>query len=228
MLPGTYVDVVQSMGATPILLPHTQANSGALFQILDGLILSGGGDIQPDLYQGSMHHTVYGTNEDRDEFEFNLAKLALQSEIPVLGICRGMQMLTVASGGSLVVHVPEVYGDRVAHRLEHPSRPTPHDVFLTPNTRLAEILGAQTMSIVSWHHQSVQAVPAGWRLAAQAADGVIEAIEHLHHPWMFALQWHPEMSADHPGHQQLFQAFVSACARSEKSFSKSQTRVVIE
>lgn len=220
MLPGAYVDAVQSMGGTPILLPPNQTRPETLFQILDGLVLSGGGDIHPDLYNGEAHHTVYGTDEDRDSFEFTLAKLALTATIPVLGICRGMQMLTVASGGTLVVHVPEVYGDRVAHRLDHPRRPTPHEIFLTPNTRLVDILAAQTMSIVSWHHQSAQTVPSGWRLAAQASDGVIEAIEHLHHPWMFALQWHPEMSADHPAHQRLFRAFVSAA-------QEQKTKVVV-
>jgi putative glutamine amidotransferase len=224
LLPGTYVDAVQTAGGTPILLPPNQPNPEDLFQALDGLIFSGGGDINPDLYEGSPHHTIYGTDEDRDTFELALSHLALKSTIPVLGICRGMQMLTVASGGQLVAHVPEVYGDQIAHRLDHPRRPTPHDVFVMPESRLAEILGTHAFSIVSWHHQSARSVPLGWRLAAQSHDGVIEALEHLQHPWMMALQWHPELSAEHSAHQQLFEAFVAA-ARGEFSHTSMNHQV---
>lgn len=224
LLPGTYVDAVQAAGGTPILLPPNQPHPEALLNVLDGLVLSGGGDINPDLYEGLPHHSIYGTDEDRDTFEFALTQVALKSTIPVLGICRGMQMLTVASGGSLVAHVPEVYGDRIPHRLDHPRRPIPHEVFLTPESRLAEILGTEALSIVSWHHQAARSVPLGWRLAAQAADGVIEALEHLQHPWMMALQWHPEMSADHPAHQRLFKSFVMA-ARGELSNSPVKNQV---
>ncbi len=212
ILPGTYVDAVQAAGGTAILLPPS-SQTQRLIDTLDGLIFSGGGDIHPALYDGEMHPTIYGTDDDRDQFEFHLAKRAIASNIPVLGICRGMQILTVASGGQLVPHMPDVYGDLVVHRLDHPRRPIEHDVLITPETRLNEILEVEAMPIVSWHHQAAQSVPMGWRLAAQAADGSIEALEHEQHPWMLALQWHPELSATHPAHQRLFQAFVEAAGR---------------
>lgn len=214
-LPGTYVDAVQAAGGTPILLPPNQPDLRQILAILDGLILPGGGDISPTLYGGMAHPTIYSVDPDRDEFEFSLAKLALTASIPVLGICRGMQMLNVASGGDLVTHVPEIYGTAIAHRLDHPRRPTQHEVDILPESRLATILGTTQATIVTWHHQAVRNLPIEWKVVAKASDGVIEAIEHQHHPWMFALQWHPEMSSQDPAHQRLFQAFVEA-ARGRK------------
>jgi len=207
-LPGTYVDAVQLAGGTPILLPPNQPEQ--ILNILDGLIFTGGGDINPVLYGGEAHPTVYAVDPDRDEFELALAKLALTSQIPILGICRGMQVLNVATGGDLVSHVPEVYGDAVAHRLDHPRRPTQHDVQVFSTSRLAQILGTETLTIVTWHHQAVRTFSTCWQLAAQASDGLIEALEHQHHPWAIALQWHPEMSAQDPAHLKLFQSLVEA------------------
>jgi putative glutamine amidotransferase len=209
-LPKTYVDAVQAAGGTPILLPPNQPDPRQILQILDGLIFPGGGDINPILYGGMPHSTIYSVDSDRDDFEFALAKLALTASIPVLGICRGMQMLNVASGGDLVTHVPEIYGSDIAHRLDHPRRPTQHEVDILPESRLAGILGTTEATIVTWHHQAVRNLSIDWNVAAKAPDGLIEAIEHQRHPWMFALQWHPEMSAQDPAHQRLFQAFIDA------------------
>lgn len=213
-LPGTYVDAIQAAGGTPILLPPNQPDPACLLDILDGLVFSGGGDINPMLYHGESHPTIYAVDPDRDEFELTLAKLALTREIPVLGICRGMQMLNVASGGDLIAHVPEVYGEEIEHRLDHPRRPTQHEVSIEPNSRLATILGTAEAEIVSWHHQAVQTFPSVWQVVAHASDGLVEALEHRQHPWMVALQWHPEMSSQDPAHQRLFQAFVEAAQKS--------------
>lgn len=211
VLPGTYIDAVQSSGGNPILLPPTQTDPESLLTVLDGLILSGGGDIHPIHYNGEDHPTVYGIDDDRDSFEITLAKLALLKGIPVLGICRGMQVLTVATGGNLIQHVPEVYGDAIDHRLDHPRRPIPHDIEVLPESRLSQLLEATHLNIVSWHHQAVREFSSDWKLAARSSDGVIEAIEHQTHPWAIALQWHPELSMNDPAHQRFFQAFISAC-----------------
>jgi putative glutamine amidotransferase len=215
-LPGAYVDAVQLAGGSPILLPPNQPNQ--ILNILDGLIFTGGGDINPVLYGGEAHPTIYGVDPDRDEFELALAKRALTTQIPILGICRGMQILNVATGGDLVPHVPDLYGDAisstcpqgVAHRLDHPRRPTQHDVQVFSDSRLAQILGTEALTIVTWHHQAVRTFSTDWQLAAQAFDGLVEALEHQHHPWAIALQWHPEMSAQDPAHVRLFQALVEA------------------
>ncbi|MGA7933940.1 MAG: gamma-glutamyl-gamma-aminobutyrate hydrolase family protein [Kovacikia sp.] len=219
-LPGAYVDAVQQAGGVPILLPPNQPDPVRILDILDGLIFSGGGDIDPQLYGGSHHATVYLVDSERDEFELILAKQALISRIPTLGICRGMQMLSVASGAELVTHVPETYGEAIAHRLEHPRRPIPHDVQVQPESQLARIVGKTDITVVSWHHQAVKTVPDIWKIAAYAADGLVEALEHPQHPWMLTVQWHPELSPEDPVHQSLFQALVKAAGSYSDSKSK--------
>jgi len=214
-LPGSYVDAVQLAGGIPVLLPPNQPDIDRLLDIVDGLVFSGGGDIDPVLYGGDHHPTVYLIDPERDEFELALAKGAIASTIPTLGICRGMQVLSVATGGALVPHVPDVYGETIAHRLDHPRRPIPHPVQVQPESRLAAIVGKTDISVVSWHHQAVKTVPDCWQIAAYAADGLVEALEHCQHPWMVAVQWHPELSPEDPVHQRLFEAFVQA-AKGEK------------
>ncbi len=212
-LPGPYIDAVQLAGGIPILLPPNQPAPDQLLAIVDGLIFSGGGDIDPALYGGEHHPTIYLVDAERDTFELALAKAAIDSHIPVLGICRGMQILSVASGAELITHVPDVYGETIHHRLDHPRRPIGHAVQVSPTSRLATMLGESEIAVVSWHHQAIKTVPDGWTVTAQAADGLIEALEYRQHPWLFAVQWHPELSPDDPVHQRLFQALVAAASR---------------
>ncbi|HEY9884691.1 MAG TPA: gamma-glutamyl-gamma-aminobutyrate hydrolase family protein [Thermosynechococcaceae cyanobacterium] len=211
-LPGAYLDAVQQVGGVPILLPPHQAPLDRLLEKIDGFILAGGGDIAPSLYGGAHHPTIYSVDAERDAFEFALAKAALAKQIPVLGICRGMQMLSVASGAALIPHVPDVYGDAIAHRLDLPRRPTPHPLQLEANSRLAALMQAVHIDVMSWHHQAVKTLPSGWRVAAQATDGLLEAIECEHHPWAIGVQWHPELSPHDPAHQKLFRALILAAA----------------
>lgn len=220
-LQAAYVDAVQRAGGIPILLPPNQLDPSRIFDVVDGLILSGGGDINPNLYGGDSHPQVYSINAERDEFELALAKLALKADIPVLGICRGMQMLNVASGGNLVIHVPDIYGLNVNHRLDNPRQPIEHSINIEPTSRLAEILGTTTTTVISWHHQSVQNVAEGWRGVAYAGDGVVEAIECEYHPWMLAVQWHPEMSPRGSIQSRIFQNFVQTAAAHFRSYRKS-------
>ncbi len=212
-LPSAYLDPVRAAGGVPILLTPGESDLARLLNVLDGIVFSGGGDIEPEQYGGQPHHAVYAVDPERDEFDLALAKLVLQSNLPILGICRGMQVLNVASGGNLVVHICDRYGTEILHRTEQPRHPVEHVVQVQPASRLAKILGQTEMPIVSWHHQAVDRLAAGWQVVASAADGVIEAIEHQHHPWAIALQWHPELSAEAPWHQRLFQALVDAAAQ---------------
>ncbi len=212
-LPGAYVDAVQLAGGVPILLPPNQPDPARILDVVDGLIFSGGGDIEPELYGGAHHSTIYLVDEERDSFELELAKQVLSANVPTLGICRGMQVLNVATGGTLITHVPEVYGDSIAHRLDHPRRPIPHDVQVKLDSRLGAIVGQAEIGVVSWHHQAVKEVPDCWRVSASAADGLVEALEHQEHPWLVAVQWHPELSPEDPIHQSLFQTLVEVAAR---------------
>ena len=145
----------------------------------------------------------------RDAFELTLAKLALNTDIPVLGICRGIGVLSVASGGSLVTHLPDEFGEAVAHT-GGPTQTVEHLVRIEPQSRLAKVVGSTEVTVVSLHHQAVRTVPPGWRVAAYACDGVIEALEHEHHPWAIALQWHPELALDDPQAQRIFCSLVEA------------------
>lgn len=209
-LSGSYVEAVRSAGGIPILLPPGEPEEGAtLLEQVDGLIFSGGGDIDPTVYNGTLHPTIYNVDSERDRSEIPLAKLALSSDIPVLGICRGLEVLLVATGGNLIPHLPEQFGEVVFHRAEQ-LRPIEHSVQIAPESRLANMIGATEVNVVSWHHQAAGIVPQEWRVTAQAADGVIEAIEHQHHPWAIALQWHPELSIKDPLQQRIFQAFIAA------------------
>lgn len=207
---GNYVEAVRQAGGLPVLLPPGETLIETVFGFIDGLMLTGGGDISPDCYQGDGHPTIDRVDLERDAFELALAKRSLNDSLPVLGICRGLQILSVASGSSLVPHVPDTFGLSVIHRHEPPS-PTRHAITVLPDTRLADIVEVAEMEIVSWHHQAVSTPPLGWVPSAYAADGLVEAMEYAQHPWAIAVQWHPEMSAaDDPLQQKLFKAFVAA------------------
>ena len=207
---ASYTDAVRRAGGLPILLPPGEVHQEQILQLVDGLIFTGGGDIDPGHYSGQHHPTIYKLDAERDRFELSLARLALQQDVAILGICRGLQVLSVVSGSPLLPHVPDVFGLAVAHR-EEPRQPTQHAVQVVPGSRLADVVTVAEMEVVSWHHQAVPVAPQGWRVSALAADGLIEALEHEAHPWAIALQWHPEMSAAHdPLQQQIFRAFVLA------------------
>ena len=209
-LPCAYVDGVRAAGATPLVLPPGEAQPERLLELLDGLILAGGGDIAPDAYGGEPHETIYSVSEERDQFEFTLARAVLaRRDMPLLCICRGMQVLNVVCGGTLHAHVPERFGDQVAHRLP-PRLTSRHPVHIEPDSRLARLLGATHVEALSWHHQAIDRVGEGLRCVAWADDGVIEAVEHSAHRWCVGVQWHPEMQLDEQPQQGLFTALVDA------------------
>lgn len=213
-----YVNAVRLAGGLPVLLPPGEPDPAAILNVVDGLIFTGGGDIDPATYNGDLHPTIARVDPQRDAFELTLARLVLNTDIPVLGICRGLEVLVVTSGGTLVSHIPDEYGEVVEHTKDriHTSE---HRVQIMPESRLATMIGTTEATIVSWHHQAARTVPPGWRITAYAADGLIEALEHEHHPWAIAVQWHPELSLNDPLQQRLFQALVKA-ARSGKLATK--------
>lgn len=216
-LASTYVESVRLSGGLPVLLPPGEPDPAAIIEFVDGLIFSGGGDLNPETYDGSMHPTVSLVSSKRDAFELALAKHALKTDIPLLGICRGVGVLSVASGGSLVTHIPDEFGEIVDHA-GGSTQTVEHLVRIEPQSRLARIVESTEVTVVSWHHQAVCTVPPGWRITAHAPDGVIEALEHEHHPWAIAVQWHPELTNDRQ-QQRIFHALVAA-ARARKGTSK--------
>lgn len=207
-----YVDAVRRAGGIPVLLPLGE-DPQAVYARLDGLILSGGGDIDPALYGGKDHPMIYAVSRERDEFEIALARTAAAGSKPCMPICRGMQVTNVALGGTLMEHLEDEVGTAVIHRDHEQKVGMNHPVDILPGTRLAAICGP-VCETVSWHHQAVRKTAPGLVIAARASDGIIEALEKPDHPWFVALQWHPEMSAaEDPVQQALFNEFVQASAR---------------
>ncbi len=222
-LPCGYIDGVRAAGAIPLILPPGEPEPQHLFEVIDGLILAGGGDIAPTAYGGDPHETIYLVSEERDRFEFALTRAALlRRDMPLLCICRGMQVLNVVCGGSLHAHVPDRFGESVEHRLP-PRRPAHHPIRMDPASRLAGILGATSLSVCSWHHQAIDRLGADLRAVGWAADGVIEAVEHTSHPWCMGVQWHPEMQIAEPGPQRMFAALL-AVARTYKRHGTRKRR----
>lgn len=214
-LPAAYVDAVRRAGGLPLLIPPGEPALNQLLDRLDGLILTGGGDVDPVLYHGQPHETIYMLDPERDHSEIDLVRLVAQSDLPTLGICRGAQVINVALGGSLIEHVPDETDGTVTHRAA-PSGPLTHCVRIVPDSRLAGVLAANEVEIASWHHQAIRQPAPGLTVVARAPDGLIEAVELPDHPWFVAVQWHPEITAKaDPTQQRIFDAFVAA-ARQRK------------
>ena len=194
-LPCEYVDVVRVAGGVPLVLPAVEGEIPEALDAVDALILPGGGDIDPAHYGGARHEANYGISPERDGFELALARAALaRRDLPLLCICRGMQLLNVALGGDLVSHIPDHFGEKIVHR--HPElRPVPHPVRLERGSRLAGILGSTDLNVQSVHHQAVGRLGAGLRAVGWAPDGVIEAVESVQHGFLIGVQWHPELAA---------------------------------
>jgi gamma-glutamyl-gamma-aminobutyrate hydrolase PuuD len=210
-LPVAYVDAVSRAGGVPVLLPSTEAVAPELFELLDGLVLAGGGDLDPSHYAKDRHEAVYGVAPERDRFELALARQALETpRLPVLGICRGMQLLNVLAGGDLEQHLPE---NGVAHRKSE-GKPAFHGVRLRSGTVFEEIYGALEFPVNSRHHQGVRRLGAGLVVAGHAPDGLPEALVATKHPFAVAVQWHPESQvADDPLQRRLFDALITHARR---------------
>ena len=202
VLPATYTEAVERAGARALLLPPTDADPAPLLDVLDGLLLSGGADIEPAVYGAEPAPETSGTRPDRDRFELALLRGALERGLPVLAVCRGMQLLNVALGGDLVQHLPT----NEDHRRE-PGTFTRHPVEVVAGTRLASIVGP-SLTVPSSHHQGLGRLGAGLVVSGRAPDGVVEAVE-LSEGWVVGVQWHPEQDLDD---LRLFRALVTAAA----------------
>lgn len=205
---NTFVRAIRHCGGLPILLPPGQPEeSAAILEVVDGLIFSGGGDLDPATYNGEYHPAISSVDSTRDAFELKLFNQALSSDIPMLGICRGLAVMAVSCGASLISHIPLEFGKLVVHTGDS-EESVKHEVKINPQSHLASIMEATTIEVVSMHHQSIRTLPEGWRLAARANDGVVEAIECEYHPWAIGVQWHPELAIDNPQQLRIFEALV--------------------
>jgi putative glutamine amidotransferase len=209
-LPREYADAVRRAGGIPVLCAPGESHVDGLLDRVDGVVLAGGGDIDPVHYAGRAHETIYGTDPERDASELKLVCGLVERRMPTLAICRGMQLVNVALGGSLVEHIPDEFGETIVHRVP-PRNPAEHLVRLEPSSKLAMSLGIREFPVVSWHHQAVRRPAACLVVVGSAEDQVIEAAEMPDHPWLICVQWHPELSAQRDQVQQrLFDQFVNA------------------
>lgn len=208
-LPSAYVDALRAAQGLAVLVMPGEAEPAELLARLDGLVLSGGGDLDPASYGRDGHARTYGVSPERDAFELALLRGALERGLPTLAICRGMQILNVALGGDLHGHLPDVVGEAVSHRSSQ-TEATLHAVRVAAGSRLAERLGAGELGAVpSWHHQAIDRLGAGLRPVAWAPDDVVEAVELPGEAQILAVQWHPELAGPTPAGAGLFEALVS-------------------
>jgi gamma-glutamyl-gamma-aminobutyrate hydrolase PuuD len=205
LVPAAYVDAVERAGGVPLLVPPGAAIDETL-DVVDGLIFSGGSDLDPELYGAEAHAETAGVVRERDDFELALMQAALARDLPVLAICRGSQVLNVALGGGLEQHVPDRVGTD-AHK-ETAGVFAEHDVTLIPETQLASILG-ERHDVKSHHHQGFGELGRGLREAARAPDGTLEAVEDPARRVTLGVLWHPEEGDD----MALFEALVEAARK---------------
>ncbi len=205
LLPAAYADRVRDTGGVPMLLPPGDpGDAEAALLGVHGLVLTGGADVDPDRYGAAAHPRTGPVRADRDGWELALVRTALESDVPVLGICRGMQLLNVALGGTLIQHLPEVVGHE-AHRpiVGVHGRET---ITIAAGSRLARLVG-ERIEVAAHHGQAVDQLGPGLTATAWSDDGTVEAIELPSARWVAAVQWHPEVS----GAGELFAGFVGAC-----------------
>ena len=207
-LPSLYVECIRRAGGEPLLIPPGDGHLEDILSVLSGVVLVGGGDIDPKHYNGTQHKAVYGINEERDISEIELTRHLLKQQLPTLAICRGMQVVNIALGGTLIEDVPSEIGTKTIHRLP-PRLPVEHDIIISPGSRLASIINESKIVAASWHHQAIREVAGSFSVVASAPDGTIEAIESESYPNLIAVQWHPELTAAGDVIQQrLFDEFL--------------------
>lgn len=213
----TYVNAVAAAGGTPIVLVPTDEVE-PLLNLVDGLVFSGGADIEPSLYGDTdLHPTTYDINPARDRFEIDLIRAAAERDIPTLCICRGIQVLNVALGGTLYQDVADQFSAEIAHAqgaLQIPAQEPSHHVEVDPDSFVASVYGATSLETNSFHHQTLKDVPPTLTVAARSNDGTIEAVSMRDKSYIVGLQWHPEMMwRAHPEHLRPFVGLIEASIR---------------
>ena len=209
-VPAVYVDAISDSGGIPLVLPAL-ADQGAVQRYvseLDGLVLIGGRDIPPALYDQEAHETVVLIPERRVQFDRTLIAQWMASKKPILGVCLGMQFTNVVMGGSMIQDIPSQIGTTVTHRKAY------HTITIEPNSRLADVLGTETTQVYSSHHQAIDRQGTGLTPVARAEDGIIEALERTDGAPGLFIQWHPEVMAErYPEHTRAIYGYLVCLSR---------------
>ncbi len=219
-LPEAYCEAVVKSGGFPVILPGTGGIKSVrpYFAAIKGLILAGGGDVDPVHFNEEPQPGLGEITPDRDRFEIMLIKAALKKNLPVLGICRGAQVLNVACGGTVIQHIASGVKKPLKHFQSAPRWYPTHEIAIVDSSRLAKIIGTKAARVNSFHHQAVRQPAPGFTACARSSDEVIEAIEHPGYRFVIGVQWHPECMVDKDKNSaQLFREFIAAAgSRSKK------------
>jgi putative glutamine amidotransferase len=206
----SYLDAVAAAGGIPVILaPLPARRLEAIIQRLDGVCLSGGPDVEPACYGSQAHAQLGPTEPEVDLFELGLVRAARRRGLPILAICRGMQVLNVARGGTLVQHLPDL-SEEIAHRQTTPASQPSHGATLAAESRLAAILGMERIEVNSFHHQAIDRLGTGLEPVAWSDDGVVEAVEAPADVFTVGVQWHAECLTERPEQAALFTSLVDA------------------
>ena len=211
-LTAAYVTALESAGLIPLIVPPLSRASAAavILDSVSGLVLTGGEDVDPARYGEKRHEKIRSINAARDATEIALIEEAKARGKPILAICRGIQILNVALGGTLVQDIPSQLDTKIAHDEDSPRNSRSHDISIEPGSLIAKAVGTEHCTVNSFHHQSVKRVADGMRVTARSPDGVIEGLESADDWWVIAVQWHPEEMTDspEPWDRGLFKAFA--------------------
>ena len=206
-----YVEAIRRAGGDPRVL---SVDEGPSLEGIDGVLMTGGGDVDPTHYHESRHPKTNEPDQARDAFEIALARLALQRNMPMLAVCRGLQVVNVAAGGTLIQDIPSEVNRALDHQVDAPPSAIAHEVWVTPGSRLASMMEEQlegdVLHVNSRHHQAVAQPADGFDITATAPDGVVEAIERKNAPFCVGVQWHPENFWRTGEFRPIFEEFVKA------------------
>jgi putative glutamine amidotransferase len=227
----SYVKAIEAAGSVPILIPQLESTEALrrIYDMLDGILLSGGVDIHSKFYGQEPHPALDPSDVGMDHVETTILPWALEDDLPILGICRGEQVLNVVMGGTLIQDIYTQYPTTIDHRESYKRRIRDylaHDILIEENSRLRELTGESRVWVNTSHHQSIDKVAPGLVATAWAPDGIVEAVESSHHRFVMAVQCHPEeLWRKQAWAKRLFSAFVQAAA-SDTSHSTRHTRTV--
>jgi len=215
-----YEESIRRAGGEAWVLDYSEDAVDTVVRSCSGLLLPGGADVDPARYGAATHPSVTGIESDRDEYEIALVRAALAADLPTFAICRGLQVLNVAAGGSLIQDIPSQVPGALTHVLRHPQNAIAHEVRVTSGSRLAELMRSSladgcTLRVNSRHHQSAWHVAHGFEVTAVAPDGVIEALELPDALFCVAVQWHPENFVGSGEFLPLFQGLVRSARQRE-------------
>jgi putative glutamine amidotransferase len=212
-----YLESVRRAGGEPVELHYDRDQPGDVVRRSGGLMLTGGGDVHPSLYGEQPHPTFQPSEPGRDQYEIVLIHEAIKADLPIFAICRGMQMLNVALGGTLIQDIPSMVNGALPHSVPEPRYHIAHEVWVANGSQLYQLmkekLEGEICQVNSRHHQAVKQVAPGWEVSGTAPDGVIEAIEQPGSTFRLAVQWHPENFFRTGEFRPLFEGFVEAASK---------------